>query len=178
MSPQTQGRFHMPASLGQTDGLNLLLDELDIQMTRHPAGNVRHTPGRAWTCQRRHPRYPFRVNCTIYVLNEGADRVNAVEGRTRNLSSNGLSVLLARSLRNQEPVELVLHVPEQTSQYMAGLVTFCRYAGRGFHEVGVSLQGASNKPIFSSDPVKAARQFEWFSEAVALHRRPHPDAVI
>ena len=62
-------------------------------------------------------------------------------------------------------MELEIHVPQRTCMYLGGLVTFCRYAGRGFHEIGVALKAAQAQPIFSSSPVVAMQSLDWLRSA-------------
>ena len=53
------------------------------------------------------------------------------------------------------------HASQRPPMYLGGLVTFCRYAGCGFHEVGVSLKAAQSQPIFSTGPVAAMESLDW-----------------
>jgi len=70
-------------------------------------------------------------------------------------------LLVRRVFAVGEALELEIHVPGRPKMYMAGLVTFCRYAGRGHHEVGVSLKAAQSKPIFSVSPMTAMQSLDW-----------------
>src|SRR5438105_4466351 len=121
------------------DAMNLLLDELEL---RAQQGDGRE--GEAyWVCQRKHPRSVFRAGCIVYFFPQGSSTIASLHGRTRNLSRSGVGLLIRRVFRQGEPVEVEVVLPDRPSMYMAGMVTFCRYAGRGYHEIGVSLKTAA-----------------------------------
>lgn len=138
--------------------LNDLLDELDAKAEQRYTGER----GRSyWVCQRKHARHPFRAACTVRFLLGGFMTVTSLPGRTRNLSRNGIGVLVRRLFRQNEPMELEVELPDRPRMYMAGLATFCRYAGRGFHEVGVQLHTVSPEAVFSADPITACERYDW-----------------
>lgn len=138
--------------------LNALLDELDVKARRYNLGerNQNH-----WVCHRRHPRHPFRSACLVHFFPQGSSSVGTMAGRTRNLSRSGLAVLVRRVFRSGEPIEVALTLPDRPPMYVAGITTFCRYAGRGYHEVGVSLRAAGDDPVFSKNPILALDRVEW-----------------
>lgn len=140
------------------DNLNELLDELEIQATQRI---YRGPEASFWSCQRRHPRSPFRATCTVYFFPQASATVSSLPGRTRNLSRSGVGLLVRRVFRTGEPIEIEVSVLDRPSMFMAGVVTFCRYAGRGYHEIGVCLRVAGAKPVFSQDPVRAIETTDW-----------------
>lgn len=144
--------------MADEDALNVLLDELDAKAQRQHASERSDS---YWVCQRRYPRHPFRAQCTVRFLPVGSATVSELPGRTRNLSRSGVGLLVRRVFGIGEAIELELKAPQRPKMYMAGLVTFCRYAGRGFHEVGVALKAAQSEPIFSTNPMAAMQTFDW-----------------
>ncbi len=143
------------------EALNQLLDELDLKAKKvHPGENS----DSYWVCRRQSPRHPFRADCKIRFLPVGSLAVMELPGRTRNLSRRGIGVLVRRVFTGGEPVEIEVNVPDRPLMFFAGLVTFCRYAGRGYQEVGVDLRAAGSEPIFSHNPVQALKSLEWMRE--------------
>ncbi len=142
------------------EALNHLLDELELQSRRHRPS--RHAEG-PWVCQRRHPRNAFRASCNVYFLLQGGSRVDCLPGRTRNLSRCGVGLLVRRVFRPGEPIEVEIVLPDRPSMYLAGLVMFCRDAGLGYCEIGVSLKTVSGLPLFSRDPAGALAAHDWLT---------------
>jgi len=153
----------MPSDTIDYEALDFLLDDLDVKSEQKQGEDADNA---YWVCQRRHPRHLFRVSCTIRFLAGGKSTVSALPGRTRNLSRSGIALLVRRVFAEGEPIEVEITVPKRPRTYMAGLITFCRYAGRGYYELGVELKVASPEPIFSRWPLLAIQTFEW------LHREP------
>jgi hypothetical protein len=148
----------MPPDNPDDDSLNLLLDELEVRAREQHAGE--RSEG-YWVCQRKHPRSPFRAACVIHFFQQGSSAVTTLNGRSRNISRSGVGLLVRRVFRNGEPIEVELLVPGRARMHLGGLVTFCRYAGRGYHEVGVALKAAGSQPIFSKDPAHALESLAW-----------------
>lgn len=117
--------------------LNILLDELEHKAR---AGHPSRSSENHWVCQRRDPRHPFRTDCALRFMEEDGHTLTGVAGRTRNLSRNGLGLLTRRPFSAGEKVEVELAIPGRGSMFILGVVTFCRYAGQGYQEVGMSLQ--------------------------------------
>jgi len=145
--------------------LDRLLDELDIRARTQQPGD---RSNESYECQRRHPRTPFRIGCQLRYFPTGSSTVGTLAARTRNLSRNGIGLLVRRVFAKGEPVELKISIADRPDVYMAGLATFCRYAGQGFYELGLSLRTASSAPIFSKHPDTAIRSINWLRDAV-LH---------
>jgi hypothetical protein len=156
--------------IGQQDeALNLLLDELEQQARQHRrTGSAEDY----WVCQRRHPRNPFRVACNAYFFAEGRPEVTALPGRTRNLSRCGVGLLVRRVFQYGEPVEVEIVLPGRAPMYLAGVVRFCRYAGHGYHEIGVALQCVASIPLFCKDPTTAMATHPWVRPLPALTSIP------
>jgi hypothetical protein len=145
------------------EALNVVLDELDINSRSQHTGDKSEE---YWVCQRRNPRHPFRTDCTLRFFLQGSSRVAELPGRTRNLSRGGLGLLARRVFQLGEAVEVQINVPGRPMSYMAGICTFCRYAGRGFHEVGIQLRAAGSEPVFSAEPSLAVEKLDWLRHAV------------
>lgn len=151
----------MPSDTVDYEALDTVLDDLDVKSQDNPTHEEEDDA--YWVCQRRHPRHPFRVSCTIHFFAGGGSTVSAMPGRTRNLSRNGVALLVRRVFAKNEPIEIEINVPGRPRTYMAGLVTFCRYAGQGYHELGVELKIALPEPVFSREPLLAMRTLDWLN---------------
>jgi hypothetical protein len=145
--------------------LDTLLDELDVRSQHRP----KEKDDDYWVCKRKHPRHPFRAGCTVRFMPSGSGTVVALPGRTRNLSRNGLSVVVRRVFSMLEPIEVEVSLLQRPRMFMGGLVQFCRYAGRGYYELGVELKAAASEPIFSSNPTLAVRALDWLSPESRQH---------
>jgi hypothetical protein len=148
----------MATDLIDSEVLDSLIDELDVK-ARH--NHLAEQSESYWVCQRRHPRHPFRVPCKVRFLTPGGFTVMDLPGRTRNLSRSGIGLLVRRVFSSMEPIEVEVLAPGRPATYMAGVVRFCRYAGRGYHEVGVQLRAAGPEPVFSRQPALAAQSMDW-----------------
>ena len=158
-SSPIRGIRTMPTNVTEFQTLDTVLDELDVQSQHRPKEN----DDDYWVCKRKHPRHPFRSGCTVRFMPSGSGTVVAMPGRTRNLSRNGLGVLVRRVFGPQEPIEVEVTLPDRPRMFMGGLVRFCRYAGRGYYELGVELKAAASEPIFSSNPILAFRALDWLN---------------
>ncbi|GMU22915.1 MAG: hypothetical protein AMXMBFR13_29990 [Phycisphaerae bacterium] len=148
----------MPADTIDSEVLDTLIDELDLKSENaHCADRTDDY----WVCQRRHPRHPFRTTCRVRFFPVGSSAVSCLPGRTRNLSRNGVGLLVRRVFSMEEPIEVEISTPGRPKTFMAGLVRFCRYAGRGYHEIGVLLKAAGNEPIFSKNPSLSMETLDW-----------------
>lgn len=137
----------------QYTALDCLLDELDVSVQQVDAD---------WASRRRHPRHPFRVDCAVRYLVPDKEEVVCVPGRTRNLSRSGLAFLARRMFNRDEAVEVEVTPHGRPRTFMAGLVRFCRYAGQGYHEVGIELKTVGPRPLFSDNPAQArSMALEW-----------------
>ena len=150
----------MPTDTIDYEALDCLLDDLDVKAQSNPSSNKDDS---YWVCQRRHQRHPFRVRCTIRYFAGGGSSISALQGRTRNLSRNGIALLVRRVFAHNEPIEVEINVPARARMYMAGLVTFCRYAGQGYYELGIQLKVALPEPVFSREPLLAMRTLDWLN---------------
>jgi hypothetical protein len=140
------------------DTLDQLIAELDAKGRQQHLGE---NSEEYWVCQRRHPRYAFRADCTVRYLTGAWDEVMVTKGRTRNLSRGGLGLLVKHVFCVGDSVEVELTLPNQPVMFMAGVVQFIRYAGRGYHEMGVALKSAGREPIFTKDPEAASQSLGW-----------------
>lgn len=140
------------------EALDCLLDDLDVKAQRNPHSDADNV---YWVCQRKHPRHPFRVRCMVRFFAGGGSTVAELPGRTRNLSRNGMGLIVRRVFAKNESIEIEVKVPGRSLMFMAGVVTFCRYAGQGYYELGVSLKIALPEPVFSREPLLAMRTLDW-----------------
>ncbi len=139
------------------DTLNGLLEELDTKARQQHAGENTED---YWVCQRRHPRYAFRADCMVRFLSPTGD-VHTLVGRTRNLSRGGIGLLVRHVFQTGDAVEVELQLPNQPMMFMAGVIQFIRYAGRGYHELGIGLKTAGKEPVFSQNPSAALQKLDW-----------------
>jgi hypothetical protein len=130
--------------------LECLLDTLDL----HVQQNHRKTEHASYRdYERRDDRHRFRTRCIVRFSPPGTSSILEFSARTRNLSRNGLSVLVngvneIGTFQLGDALEVELKVSQQPALFLAGQVRMCRYAGQGYHEVGLSLNSASRKPTF------------------------------
>jgi hypothetical protein len=150
----------MPVDTTDFQALDYLLDELDVRAHKRTEEDAEDA---YWVCHRKHPRHPFRVGCTVRFMPSGTESVAAMPGRTRNLSRSGLAALARRVFSPGDPIEVEVTLPGRPKMFMGGLVRFCRYAGRGYYEVGVDLKAAAAEPIFSSHPMLSVRALDWLN---------------
>jgi hypothetical protein len=117
-------------------------------------------------CRRVRPRRQFRTSCELWFFENGGRTIRQQSALTRNLSEQGIGLITRCLILQGVPVEVCIPVPRNPSVYLAGVVVFCRYTRRSFHEVGISLKVFQNKPVFSIDPVKAVANLEWLQQAL------------
>ena len=151
----------MAIDLPNCEVLDLLIDELDVKAR---SNHLAEQTESYWVCQRRFPRHPFRVACRVHYMSPGGFKVMEMPGRTRNLSRSGIGLLVRRVFSILEPVEIEVITPGRPTTYMAGLVRFCRYAGRGFHELGVQLKSAGADPVICRQPALVGDLPDWVQE--------------
>jgi hypothetical protein len=151
-----------------TRQLDALLNTLDARARQAGAGES--LVGERG-CQRKSPRRPFRVGCTVRFLADGSTTVSEVVARTRNLSRCGMALLVKRVFTVGEPLEIEAEIPGRSTVFMAGVVAFCRYAAQGYYEVGGSLKTVDEKPVFSDNPSAAMEQYDWLRAAVESLRK-------
>lgn len=144
--------------------LDTVLEDLDTRArSQHPGESAEDY----WVCQRRHPRYAFRTDCVVRFFST-TGKMTTLQGRTRNLSRGGIGLLVRNVFRKGEAIEVELQLPKQPRMYMAGVVQFIRYAGRGYHELGVALKTAGAQPVFSDNPAQAMRSLDWLKDATRV----------
>lgn len=148
--------------------LDALLDELDIKARQQHVGE---RSSEYWVCQRRFPRHPFRTVCKVRFLNPGSFTIAELPGRTRNLSRNGLGLIVRRVFELGDPIEVEVQPPNRAPVYMAGLIRFCRYAGRGYHEIGLQVKVASPEPVISRQPSVSPELIQWLRGREDLDQR-------
>lgn len=149
----------MPQDPTGDESLNSLLDELEARAQQQQSSQEQADD--YWVCKRRHPRTPLRVRCRIRFLPPNKREVMIVPGHTRNISRGGVGLLTRRMFRSGEAVEVEILVPDRSPMYMAGLVTFCRYTERGWHEIGVCLRVAGSTSIFADLPSAVSQTQTW-----------------
>jgi len=147
----------------EREAINRLMEELDAkgQMV-----HIGETGEQSVICQRRHPRHVFRADCMVCFFLGPYHEVVSLPGRTRNLSRSGLGILIKRVFNPGEPIEVQVQLPQQPMMYMGGVAQFSRYAGSGYHELGIALKCVGKSPIFSDDPNVAIAMQEWISTAL------------
>ncbi len=115
--------------------------------------------------RRRAKRSELRISCEVYFFVRSSSDTGSLPGQTRNISRNGVGVLVRRSFHENEPIEVRIVPSGRPALHMAGLVRFCRYISDGFFEVGVELKHASAQPIFGDDAVEGIH-LDWVVEAM------------
>lgn len=144
------------------ESLNDLLDTLD--------GPVDDSGGTsAAEDRRRRLRRSFRTPCDVTCFLPGGS-MTTLPSVTRNISFQGIAVLVPAELVVGYPIEVAIALPDQGPTYLAGVVAFCRSIARGHCEVGVRVKASGSGPIFEDDPSVAVAAHPWFAEAFAAVR--------
>lgn len=147
-----------PAHTLWQDLLVQLLEDLDA--AAHEC-NASLQADDEWVCQRRHERRRCRAPCVVSYLPIGASKPCRLVGRTRNLSPNGVSVLVRRVFSPGEVTEVALSMPDQAPMYLTGLVRFCCYRNVGYHEVGIELKSAGHEPVLTTAVARNRKLLAW-----------------
>jgi PilZ domain len=138
-----------------------LLDELDKTATQLL---VELATGDGWKCLREKPRRPFRIRCEVWWFHDGTTvRQDTVQ--TRNISERGISLVSRGPIPKGAPIEIRISAPGLLF-YVGGVVSFCRYTAKGFHEVGIMLKAQDRKPMFHEDPMGSVATVPWVREAL------------
>ncbi len=124
-----------------------LIHDMDICSQQHDLAKA----NRDSSAQRNQKRKRFRVDCKVRFFLAGEGTITVFPGRTRNISQRGLGLVVRRCFLIDEPLEVEINVPTHPALFLYGQVRFCRYVGRGYHEVGILLKSAGSTPILSHD---------------------------
>jgi len=131
-----------------------LLDELDEASSTE---SKKREEGAHGPCRRRHGRHVCRRDCKVRYVAPGCGSIVCLEGRMRNLSQGGVSLLVRRSFVPGEAIEVEVDPPIKDKVFLAGLIRFCRYVGNGYYEVGIEFKAVSARTLFTNDPFQAKR---------------------
>jgi hypothetical protein len=119
-----------------------------------------------WECRRARPRRQFRTQCEIWFFENGGATLRYQRALTRNISEQGIGLVTKCVVLQGVPIEIRIETPGRPPTHLGGIVMFCRYTRRSFHEVGVSLRVFQNEPIFGSDPVSAVARTDWLQKTL------------
>jgi hypothetical protein len=92
--------------------------------------------------RRRQPRIAMRTKMSLILLSGLAP--SSVEIFTRNISSSGIGFVCRRMFRAGERVVVPLRIPRIPPKMVLARVTFSRYIGGGYHEMGAEFQECAN----------------------------------
>jgi len=140
------------------ESLNDLLNTLDA--TDDPSGSG------GGTNRRLRLRRSFRTVCQVSCFPSGGPMMT-LQAQTRNISFQGIAVVLPVELLAGHPIEVAIDLPDLGLTHLGGLVVFCRSVGRGHYEVGVEIRTSFCGAIFCNDPASAAAEHPWFAAAHA-----------
>jgi hypothetical protein len=84
--------------------------------------------------RRRLPRVAMRTELTFILLGEIVP--SAVDVYSRNISQSGMGFVSRRMFRADERVVIPLHIPKVPPKLVLARVTFSRYIGGGYYEMG------------------------------------------
>jgi diguanylate cyclase (GGDEF)-like protein len=113
---------------------------------------------------RKQGRKRLTVPCVVHYFTGDGSEMRAEQAVTRNVSTGGVALLIARPLSRGEAVEVVLD-KGAAKLFLAGLVSFCRHIVGGTHEVGVQFVTHSVTPIIFADATKALQNLDWVAQA-------------
>jgi hypothetical protein len=143
--------------------ISVVLNELDEFSRQWDL--LRHQDG-GWQCRRARPRRQFRTACEIWFFENGGRTVRRAPAQTRNLSEQGIGLVTKCVVLQGVPIEIRIQTPGRPPTHLAGVVVFCRYTQRSFHEVGISLKACQSEAIFAEDPVRAIKLIPWLQQAL------------
>ncbi len=146
-----------------------VLDELDRFAHRWLDKKRRKT---GFDERRSRERRAFRARCKFCFYAAEGHGVLSHFGQTRNLSEGGLGLVTRGIVLPGIPIEVLVAVTDKPPVYFGGIVMHCRYASRGFHEVGIALAAYGDRPVFSDNPGGAAGRLGWISKALQSRSRP------
>lgn len=119
-----------------------------------------------WRCRREKSRRQFRTCCQIWYLEEHGTHLRHLTAQTRNLSERGIGLITRSLIHLGAPIEIRIDAAGRPPTHLGGVVMFCRYAARGFHEVGVVLKAHGHLPIFSEGIPDTVQRIPWAMEAL------------
>lgn len=154
-----------PESVMPTD---LVLNELDEFAAQWD--ELRQKDGE-WACRRAKHRRKFRTPCEVWFFEDAGSTVRRHSALTRNLSEQGIGLITKCPVLEGVPIEIRIQVANRPPTHLAGIVVFCRYTQRSYHEVGVSLMAHQTKPIFADDPMTAVALLPWLQQALRNLKR-------
>jgi hypothetical protein len=120
--------------------------------------------GKSFEDRRQNQRQSFRAPCSVCFFAHLSEHVTILPGRTRNISTRGVSLISKRAFSMGEPVELRIALSEGRQCCMAGIAAHCRYAMRGYYEIGLVLRIVQKTPIFTGDLNNARATLSWLSD--------------
>ena len=123
------------------ESLHDLLDTVD-------AGENPPAETNPQTNRRLRLRRSFRTPCRVTCFPAG-QAMTTVEGVTRNVSFQGLSVVIESPLVTGQPVEVVIELPDQAATHLAGVIAFTRRVHHQRHEIGMVVKASAAKPFMA-----------------------------
>jgi hypothetical protein len=96
-----------------------------------------HTDNQDVENRRRAPRVTVRLPLDVIVL--GVVNPAPVQVYTRNLSTSGMGFVSRRMFKSNERIAIYLRAQGLNSKLILGRISFARYAGGGFYQMGAEF---------------------------------------
>jgi hypothetical protein len=107
----------------------------------------------------------FRTPAFIHYFPHASERTVELPARTRRLSTGGILLVSRRVFSVGTPVAIEVALSREQQCCLAGIVTACRYASRGYHEIDVALQAAQTSMARSEDLKHAEANLSWLAQS-------------
>ncbi|MCH7814589.1 MAG: PilZ domain-containing protein [Planctomycetes bacterium] len=144
---------------------DVIRESLDDLLNTLDAGENPPIDSNAKPNRRLRLRRSFRTPCEVTCFPAGQP-MTIIEGVTRNVSFQGLSVVIESPLVTGQPVEVVIELPDHGATHLAGIITFSRRVPGQRHEIGMVVKASAAEPIFRADPTTAADRHPWLKAAL------------
>jgi len=144
-------------------------DEVRLEQLIATASRLNETIVDKFVDVRKQNRSRLVLPCRVHHFGETGSATRFAQAATRNVSTGGISVVVARPLMRGEAVEVELSKAD-SRLFLAGLVSFCRGVGKSHYEVGVQFVTLSVSPIISKDTTSEEEQADWVAQALRAKR--------
>lgn len=116
---------------------------------------------------RKHQRHRIVTPCLLHVDPDGKGWLHHVDAYIRNVSLNGIGLLLREMRMPGEIVEVKVEIDDQ-AKFLCGVIVFCRHVEGSVHDVGVQLYQSSREPQLAALMATPAEQApDWYRAARA-----------
>ena len=149
-SLQSNGAAHMPS-----------VPEHIVRVANLLAGNTQSKRSDLRKC----PRHQIVTPCLLQVDAGGKGWLHHVDAYIRNVSLNGMGLLLREMRMPGEIAEIKINIDDQT-KYFCGVIIFCRHIEGSVHDIGVQLyQGSCEAQLAALSAMPIEQAPDWYRAA-------------